>query len=331
MIIYLYGEDTYRSRQKLKQLREKYRREVDAAGLSLAVLDGETASLAEIGGRLSPSSMFAKKRLVIIENIMLAKSAGLPADLLEFLQKSKGAADNIVIFWDQEVEEKSLAKSKLALFQFLEKQTYAQNFKFLSNTEIAAWIKKETEARGGKIALAAAAELASLAGSDLWQISNEIDKLIDYNLGQTVQIIAGGAAAEISREDVRELVRGHFDENIFALTDAIGSGRRPDGLRLLAEQREAGLADGYILAMITRQFRIILAVKDALEQGYSIRQIAGRLKLHPFVAQKGVSQARNFTLPALKRILNELIRLDFRVKTGRIGLGAGLDLFLARL
>jgi len=57
MIIFLYGEDTFLSRRKLNELKEKFLREVDPSGNGLVVLDGEKAAMEEINESISASSL----------------------------------------------------------------------------------------------------------------------------------------------------------------------------------------------------------------------------------------------------------------------------------
>ena len=213
------------------------------------------------------------------------------------------------------------------LFKFLSAQKYAYNFNLLSNTESANWVRKETTLRGGRISAKAAEMLVGLVGSDGWQINNELNKLLSYKAASKLT----PGSVEIEAEDVKNLVRGNFSENIFALTDALSVKNKALAAKLLDEQIEAGLNDGYLLKMFTRQSKILLQVKQALESGFSKRQIIGQLKLHPFVAQKGLEQARNFTLPVLKNILSRLARIDYEVKSGRNDYLTGLNMLIARL
>lgn len=331
MIIFLYGEDTYRSRNKLNELKEKFKHDIDQSGDSIANIDGETATMEKIGELVSPTSLFTRKRMVIIENIFSSKKQKLFSDLIVYLKKSKGSEENIIIFREEITSSDKLPKYKNDLLKFLEKQEYVQEFKSFSNTEAIAWAKKEVNKRGGKISQQAARELTALLGSDLWQTSNEIDKLLAYRLGREEKIIAGGEPPEIGYEDVKTLVRGKFDENIFALTDAIGNKNKALAIKLFEEQLEAGLNDSYLITMIVRQFKILLQIKTALDQGNTSRKIINILKLHPFVVQKGINQARNFSEVLLKGILSQLVVIDSRIKTGRGEAKVMLNLLMARL
>ncbi len=361
MIIFLYGQDSFRSRLKLNELKDKYFREIDKLGSGFKVINGAKADFAEITAAVSPSSLLSKKRLIVIEDIFINKDKLIFEKLGEYF-KNKKQDDNIIIVWESNIKtkkfsargavpagrqgsasggknvpapmmldssgkEKPLLKKQAELFKFLSGQKYSFSFNLLSNTELASWVKNQAISRGGKISAKAAEILVGLVGSDSWQISNELDKLLNYK--SSGQLANGGVGVEA--DDVKNLVRGNFSENIFALTDALSVKNKILAIKLLAEQIEAGLSDGYLLNMFVRQFRILLSIKQALESGLSQRQIAGQLKLHPFVAQKGIEQARHFTLAILKNILSRLAKIDYEVKIGRGDYLTGLNMLIARL
>jgi DNA polymerase-3 subunit delta len=326
-------------------MKDKFVREVDPTGASLSMLDGRTAGIREINEQASPSSLLSRKRMVVIEDVFQNKGEKIFEELIELL-KTQEKNDNILIFWDSSVktgkkenilfinsagEEKPLGVKPLKLFKYLAKQKFAQEFKGLSNVEAAGWVKKETEARGAQITLPAANLLVSLAGTDLWQINNEISKLVNYKSGLEPQIIKGGQKIVIEEKDVEELVRGNFDEDIFALTDAVSAKNKALAARLLEEQFTAGLSDVYLLTMITRQFNILLQIRQALDKNETQRKMQSDLKLHPYVLQKGAAQARNFTLAQLKNILSRLIEMDYLMKTGRGDIQTMLSMLFARI
>jgi len=338
MIIFIYGEDTFRSRQKLKELKNKFTKELDPGGNNLTALDGKNITIKEIGDSFGARSLLSKKRMIIIEDVFSAKNKKIFEEINDYLKKIKsGEKDNIVIFWEAGIKTKTtggkkialsidssgkespLPKNKQLLFDFLAKQPYTQEFKPLANAETAIWVKKKFEEYGVTATSQAIQTLISLAGSDLWQINNEIDKLASYKTNK------------IEAEDVRKLVKGNIDENIFALADAISVRNKGLALKLLKEQYDAGLTDSYLINMITRQFKILLQIRQALDSRFTSRKIISSLKLHPFVAQKGINQVRNFSLISLKDILNRLVEIDYSIKTGGGEAKTLLNLFIQKI
>jgi DNA polymerase III delta subunit len=347
MIIFLYGQDNFRSHLKLNELKDKYFKEVDKLGSGLKVLAGAKATFAEITAAVGPSSLFSKRRLIVIEDLFANQDPEIFKKLLVYLKKSSQlASGNIVIFWESNIKMKKmkniflpfllgasnkdepLDKGQTELFKFLAEQKYSpRSFDLLSHVELANWAKKEVMARGGKISAKAVAVLVGLVGADGWQLHSEIDKLLSFKAAAKLT----GLNAEISEEDVKNLVQGNFSDNIFSLTDAISVKNRALAVKLLDELIESGLDGHYLLSMFIRQFRILLRLRQAMDTGLSSRQTANLVKLHPFVLRKGLEQARNFSLTTLTNIFSQLVRIDYSVKSGRGDYLTSLNMLIARI
>ncbi len=327
MIIFIYGEDTYRSRQKLNELKDKFVTEIDASSQSLVVLSGASTTLKEIGEKISTGSLFVKKRMIVIEDIFDNKSEKLLADLTLYLKKrdesSKTDEDNIIIFRNGILnsKDKKLKKDAQKLFTYLLSQKYVQEFKTLTGLQLNNFIKEETQKLERQIEPAAVSSLITRTNSDLWRISSELHKLA----------MAIPKDAKITDDEVKKQVVGTYDENIFSLTDAISTRNKKLALTILEEQYLAGLSEDYILSMLLRQFKIMLQIKSAVAAGLSPLQISSELKLHSYVVKKTLSQISGFTLEALKEKLNHLISLDFANKTSSQDIKAELSLFIAKL
>jgi len=164
-----------------------------------------------------------------------------------------------------------------------------------------------------------------LLGNDLWLLNNELNKLINYQRALALP------RQEIIVDDINQLTRGQLDQGIFVLTDALANKDKALAVQLLAEQIEQGAAEQYLLSMLIWQFRILLQIRQGLDSGLSSQKINGLLKLHPYVLQKGLNQARNFNLPSLKNIFNILIKADFKSKTSRLNLETMVDLLIVQM
>jgi len=350
MIIFLYGEDTFRSRQKLKDLKESFNKKIDPSGNSLVTLDGANLNINKISQHAGPGSLLSKKRMIIIEDLFLNKDKNIMTDVYNYLTTKKSTVDdNVIIFWDSSIKkkkagrqetilsidssgrEKAMLKNPLKLMKLLSKQKYSQTFNLLNNQELTNWVKNLISQSNSKISYQALQTLISLVGNDLWQLDKEIKKLINYKLGANPKLTAGGESRQIEIKDVEQLVKGRFDENIFSLTDAISNKNKILASKLLEEQYESGLTDNYLLNMIIRQFKILLNIRQALDLGLTSRKIMSSLKLHPFIVQKGINQVRNFNLATLKKIIEHLIKIDYRMKTGQADVKTMLNLFFAKL
>ncbi|MBU1178204.1 DNA polymerase III subunit delta [Patescibacteria group bacterium] len=313
MLIFLYGEDNYRSRQKLNKLKANFLAK-DSSGINLQELDGRQVELAELKNAVQATPFMGEKRLIIVENILGGKNKSLLAGIADLL--SQGLPESsVVVFWEAGVPDK-----RAKLFKLLAKQGQAEEVTLLIGQALNKWIAAEVVSRGGKIAADTASKLAAYVGNDLWQMAQEIDKLVTYKKG-----------VEITAEDIDELVKAKLDTNIFNFVDALGRKDRENALKLLHDQLSSGEHALYLLSMITYQFRNLLIVKELLENGSNQRSIAKEAKMHPFVAQKTAQQASNYSSAGLKMIYRKLLDLDEAIKTSKIEPQLGLDLLVVGL
>ncbi|MBL7058220.1 DNA polymerase III subunit delta [Patescibacteria group bacterium] len=309
MIIFIHGEDTFRSRQYLNDLKQRYLHEIDSFGSNLSLIDGEKANLNEVSNAVLTASLLVKKRMIVIENLFKNSAEDSFKKISNFLQEKNRdeSQDSIIILWDEIGEKDKGTKIKKDLKNFLIKTKYSPKpFNKLTNAQVTNWIITNVKSRNSEISYQAANVLCSLVDNDLWLANNEINKLIHYKSPNSIEI-----------DDIKMLVSTKVSDNIFGLTDAIGNNNKAQAISLLTNQFDAGSNEFQILTMINRQFKIILRVKTLIESGSSQSQITNSTKLHSFIVQKSVAQARNYTSQKLKEIINRLIEIDFNAKVGK--------------
>lgn len=262
----------------------------------------------EIFGKIHQASdtisMFNQKKLIIIENIF-SVSQETQKEILEFLKKRhlERNRDITIIFWVEEVATKN------DLFRFLKTKAKSQEFEPLKGPQLKNWIKNYVSQQKGNIEAKAIDRLIEYVGNDLWRMSNEINKLILFKMGD-----------QISVEDVELLVKPEIDLNIFEMVDALGQKNKSKVLKIFNQFLEKREDEGYLLSMFIYQIRNLIKVKAG-----------GRLVMHPFVAKKSRQQARNFSFEDLKKIYHQLLTIDFEIKTGKTDPKTAIELFVVGL
>jgi DNA polymerase-3 subunit delta len=314
MIIFLYGPDTYRSHQRLKQLKDAFTKKHDPSGANLIIIDGASLSVEKLNSAVKVSGLLSNKRMVVIDELISRnKKPTRLKEIYQYLSENEIPQDTILLFKEGDVfaekknkkrKPKTTQPSKGALLEYLAGQDNAEEFPRLSAAQLRAWTAKRFSAGGAKASTAVVDTLISLVGDDLWQLSNEIEKLSVMRLGEN-----------ITARDVAENVTGNFDANIFALTDALGNKDSKTALKILHEFLDNGEAPLYLLTMLARQFRILVGVIDIASHEPNHFTIAKRLGLHPFVAQKAIQQVGHFGKEELASIYQQLVDLDYKLKT----------------
>lgn len=309
MIIFLYGEDTYRSSLKLKEIIEKYKKS-HKSGVNLKFFNIKDSDYQSFSDQFKINSMFSEKKLVIVKNFFLRKN--FQDSFLEEIKSFLDSDDVIVIHEKEKIDKRKKS------FKTLSKKTKSQEFKFLKEGKIEQWIKKEFEKTNSKIDQEAVETLINYIGNDLWQASNEIKKLSSYK-------------KEIKKRDVQLLVRPKIETNIFKTIDAIAKKDKKTALNLIKEHLEKGDSPLYILSMINFQFRNLLIVKDFVEKYTPYNLIIKKSNLHPFVVKKSYEQSKKFDFRELKKIYQKILKVDFEIKTGKIDPQIGLEIFIAKI
>ncbi len=325
MIIFLYGPDTYRSQEKLDQLKEKFKREIDKSGGNIFIFNEDNADQGVIKNALFTHSFLVKKKMVVFKRITKF-SKKILEDITDWLKKLENDQNLILIFWEEDIDSKikisktKRQKDKPELIVQLKKVKYAYEFSLLAEEKLRNWIKDRVEKWGAKIDSCAIDLLIIFVGSNLWQMNQEIHKLAAYKGKET-----------INKEDVELLTKSKLDENIFHLVDAVGGKNMKMALKLVNEQIESGINSGYLLTMLIREFKILLQVKDFLDNEKKYSNSSSRFNLHPFVVKKAMCQSQKYSLEELKKIYNQLLDIDFRAKTSQIDSKVILDLFIVKL
>lgn len=312
MLIFLYGQDTYRSRQKLKGIIEEYKK-VHQSGLNFNFFNGRELDFKDFKNQIRTMSMFREKKLAVIKDVFDNDDFKK-----EFLKQKKVflQSEDIIIFHE---EDKVPASD--ALFKFLKKEGKAQDFEFLSGLKLKEWIKKEVESRQIKIEQAAIGRLIEFVGNDLWKVSSEIDKLASYR-----------DEATIKKEDVDLLVAPEVEADIFQTIDALAAKNRKQAIIFIHKHLEKGDSPLYLLSMIIFQFRNLLMVKDKCKEGgYLPAGASKELGMHPYVIKKTLWQTKKFSFAELKNIYQKIFKIDQEIKTGLISPEIALDLLIAEI
>lgn len=317
MILYLFGSDTFRSRQYLHQSVEQFKKQRDPHGYNVVFLDGKKETAEKIFAEINTAPFLAEKRMIVIENILSNNDKDLLGGMIERIQTKRMPEDNVIIFWQGEALSK--VKEAKELQVLLGKEKFALEFKQLADRELFGWAQKEVEQRGGKIEREALEYLCEHAGKDMWRLNTLIDQLVAYASSRSILLA-----------DVQLFLEEKLDDNIFSMVDAIVSGNQKLAFKLLNYQRELGEEDGKIFGLLVWQFRILLQMADALEREGNITSdaLAKKLGIHPFVAKKNLPVVRRTSLAKLQEAQCRLLEIDVKTKTGQADQPLLIDLFV---
>jgi DNA polymerase-3 subunit delta len=320
----LQGEDTAAAdslvRGLLKDLGDP-----TMADMNSARLDGRTHSLDDLVQAISAMPFLAARRVVILRNPLdRIKNPAQQKKLLEILERIPPTTVLAVIVEHLLTEERDAKKGRM---HWLERWAKGAGEKVALHTnalpegpKLVEWIGARVREKGGQISPGAANRLAGLVGPAPHILLGEIEKLLAYV----------NYSRKIEEDDVLHLTPTIARLEDFALVNALRARNTQQALKVLRleiEEKDIFM----VFQSIVYQFRNLLLVRELASEGASAEEVAGRLKLHPYVARTTLEHARHFTLGELEAIYRSLLGVDAAIKTGEMPADLALDVLVTNL
>jgi len=337
MYYVFHGDEEFRCSQAVAKLKAQI--VSDGIGdLNIVVLDGKKVGLGELIGACNAVPFLTDRRLVIVEGLLgrleprassrakkREKSRSPSASELEYADKLAAYLPDLppstrLVF----VERKRLSPHNPILKQATgSSEAYVREFKQPGSGALQDWIRRQARRKGADITGDAVRMLISFVGQNMRLLDQELEKLVALvNYSGT-----------ITGDDVKTLVHATHDPNIFSLVDALGLRDRQRAMLELQELLATGASDLYLLAMMTRQIRLILSVKDLMEEkGLAPDATRRELRIsHRFILEKLLRQARWFSIEELEMIQRRMLGIDQAIKTGSIEGSLALELLVVEV
>jgi DNA polymerase III subunit delta len=326
-LIHLLPDDFY-GQERLAEIRASCG-DPESVALNLAKLEGPRLPLDELVAVAAAMPFLAEKRLVIVRKLL----AQPPRQVEEGERRQTRQQDYLraiadwlpqlpptteLVFLEATVPARGSANPIVQAIVRLGGEIFASSK--LTPEAVQKWIVRRVAAKGGRILPDAAMVLAETIGDDLARLDQEIEKLITY-----------AGEAEIAAVDVRLLVTEARVETIFRLVDGIGERDRRKALSVLHELLREGTPVPVMMTMVARQLRLLLQVRELLEQRKDQNGIATALSLSPWQLRPLLGQVRRFGEGDLERAYHQLLGADQSIKTGRLDAEVAVDLLVADL
>ncbi|QQE73116.1 DNA polymerase III subunit delta [Brevibacillus composti] len=322
-IYVLYGPESFLA-EEFMTLAKREMIDPAYADLNLSVYDCMETPLAEILQDAETLPFLGEHRLVIARQAYFLTGSKPPtklensdtSGLLPYLEEPPSYTTLILCTEADKLDErKKLVKS-------LQQKARMLAFQPLRDAELYAWVERQAEKYQASIQRPQAARLVERVGGELRLLDKELEKLALY---------AGREGGVITDEVIDKLASRTLEQDVFALIESIAAGRLDKALRMLYDCLQTGEEPIRLLALMARQFRLLLHIRQWGPRGYSQQQLAGMLKVHPYAVKKAGEQARHFSEASLRRLLAILAEEDFRMKSGQVDKRLALELFMTRV
>ena len=317
-LYFLFGNDEFAISRKLKEFDSDFT-DPTSADMNTARLDVRSTNENDLNTAVNAMPFLAKRRLVLLANPSAKyNNASSRKKFLEFIEKVPETA-RLVMY--ESVESRDAEKHWLVKWaEKNNKLIQTKAFMLPRLKDMTGWIVNETKQQGGQIEPRAAEMLKEMVGVDTRQAGMEISKLLAYV----------NWARQVRAEDVEAVCIVTSQQSVFDFVDALSNGNGKSAQHLLHRLLETEEPFS-VWGMIVRQFRYLIQAREILDGRGNKDDMARAVQIHPFVAEKAMTQAARYSMDSLESIYRKLLRIDEGVKTGQSTLELAMDTLVVEL
>lgn len=316
----LYGEERFLLENSLKKIKNLFGECIK--GINFIAIDDQ--NITNLIADMETPSFGYEKKLIIAQNTGIFKKEGkrkngeitkLKEKLGQYIVENKKMIDEnmVLVMVEEEVDKENL-------YKIFDQNGIVCKFDFQKPDQIAQRIKAICNAYQVKIDVTTMQYFIECCGTNMQELINEIRKLIEYV----------GKGGTIEKQNIDQLATKKLESVIFDLTDSLGKRQIKKSLEVLHNLLYAKEPIQKILITLYNHFKKIYFTKIALKEN---KDIIITLKLKPnqtFLVNKYKIQANSFQEKELRKMIEKLIDLDERFKSGKIDLQMGLESILCQ-
>ena len=302
----LYGEEDYLRKQYRDKLKTALVEEGDT--MNYQYYEGKDIRIGEIIDLAETLPFFSDRRVIVLENSGFCKSGG--DALAEYL---KTPSESVVFI----LVETQIDK-RCRLFKTIKDGGRVCEFAPQNEMTLKRWIYSLAKQDNKAVDEGTINHFLEKTGTEMSNIRTEWEKLMCYCMGRDV----------VTTADIDEVCTQRVSNRIFEMVAAIAEKRQKEALDMYHDLLTLKEPPMGILALISRQFNLMLQVKELQKKSLPSKVIAEKVGLAPFIVQKYEKQAARFKMKELKEALEACVEADEAVKTGRLNDVLSIELLI---
>lgn len=304
----LCGEEAYLKKQYKDKLKRAMADPDDS--MNFSAYEGKGINPKEVIDLAETLPFFADRRVILIENSGFFKNSC--EELAEYILQVPETTH--IIFVEDEIDKRSkLYKAVKNAGKIVE---------FTSQTEelLTRWVLTRIKKEGKNITGSVMQLFLNKVGNDMGNIDRELEKLLCYCMEKEV----------IEAADVEAVTTEQTTNKVFDMVNAIAEHNQRKALDLYYDLLTLKEPPMRIMYLISRQFQILLNIKDMSGKGFDNAAMAKNAGIPPFAVRRNLSQAKGFTMQQLKQAIRDGVDYEEAVKTGRMNDQMAVELFLMK-
>lgn len=303
-VYFLQGSEFYLARQFFKHLHQAIQAGDELDSLTL---DFQEVGLQAVLDEANTFSFFSDRRLIIVEKADFVTSQASSKlhksdenALITYLQEPNPATVLVFVCKEDAVDKRrKIVKS-------LKKEACWVDVTPLDQSAVDRYVRQHLAQEELQLGSGAIEELLDRVNYQLTLAMGEMTKLHTFqHTGQ-----------EITRQIIRQLVPRTLESDVFKLSNAVVSKQIDQAIQIYQDLILMKHEPIALHALLVSQFRIFIQVRIMMEQGVHNQMIASHLGVHPYRVKLANQNAQQMQLRELMTFYQELVKVDFQMKTG---------------
>ncbi len=308
----IFGEDPYLVATECEKLLDSLL-EPEQRAMALYEPKAEDAQISEVLDELRTLPFLAPRRVVLIkgaESFIKANSETLE----KYIDRPSpsGILIMTVTSWDKRTRFHKKLQKAGGLVEI------AKMYSNQMPAYVAAYAQKQ---HGIRLDGQCSRLLVELVGDDPGRLCREMDKLV----------IFAAPKKAVTIQDIEELIGKNRMFDAFGVIDAINAGQIGPALGRLRNMFQANKsAEFSVVGAFGYHFRRLFRVKAMIEKGQSPQQAALKSGVR-YHQREFLQQVAQMPLPRIGKILAELGKIDFGLKTGKTTASIAMERLITNL
>ena len=306
MIYLFYGTKEFQIKKEIEKVEKNFDR------INISYFNLENDDINDVIDDANTISLFDDNKLIICENaLMFMRGITINSDVVLDYLNNPNPNTTILFTLNNETIDGVKKITKL-----IKKVGTVKEFN--EEVNINNLVKKEF--KDYNISSSTINLLISRVGNNPLILENEINKIKIYK----------DSDKTITDEDIINLTHKNVDIDIFKLIDYIVKDNKDKALEIYYEMLKINEEPIKIIIMLSNQFRIMYQSKELLKKGYTEKDIAATLKIHPYRVKLAIQNSRSYSSKTLLKYINDLADMDINIKTGKTNKDLALELFILK-
>lgn len=302
-IYFLAGEESFLLEDCLKRIEKK----INIDDLNREIFQATESSGRDVLNSVETLPFLTDKRIVILKMANKLKNDDFKV-IEQIIENPVDTTCFIILFPDKVKNSTSKRKDLISICEASD-NCYCVDCKKMYEKDVKLFIQEEFNNRGKTIEPDVVQQIINDTGIDLLNVSSEIEKISLY---------LGKDKTSVTVEDFIKISGFTKEINIFMLTNAIEEKNLKYSLFIIEQMLKTGESAIALLSTISNAIRKMLTAKSLMEEkNYTSQDALNYVRVYAYFQYKYLNNLSKYTLLHLKRCLNEILKTDIALKTGK--------------